>query len=295
MVMGQRLVGLTRIYLGRPDIARVHLERALGLYDPEQHHGLAYHYAQDPLVATLTLRSWSLLLLGFEAQSSIDRERALAAARDLGHGHTLAYCLFYAGVLQDYLRRDSRALAAHAEQLATLCERQSMVTWLPFAEAGKGWIEAIEGDAAKGTAAIAATVEARDSGQACFNTTLLLAMLAEGQARCGERDSAVASLDQALAFAEDTNERWLVADILRQKGEMSGDTEILRQAIATARAQSAKPFEVRGAITLATLWHAEGKLDQARTILADCCRDIAEDHDFPELDQGRGLLTDLGG
>jgi predicted ATPase/class 3 adenylate cyclase len=294
MVMGQRIVGLTRIYLGRPDIARVHLDRALGLYDPAQHHGLAYHYAQDPLVATLTLRSWSLLLLGFEAQSAIDRQRALAAARDLGHGHTLAYCLFYAGVLQDYLRRDTAALAEHAEQLATLCERQSMVTWLPFAEAGRSWIEAIQGDAAKGTAAIAATLEARDSSQACFNTTLLLTMLAEGQERCGEQNQAIASLDQALAFADDTNERWLVADILRHKGEMSGDMEILRQAVATARAQSAKPFEVRAATALARHWQSEGKTDLARDCLAESCQDITETHDFPALGAARALLENLG-
>ena len=48
-------LGNTLYYLGELASARAHLEQAIALYDPQQHHSHAFLYGQDPGVPCLIL------------------------------------------------------------------------------------------------------------------------------------------------------------------------------------------------------------------------------------------------
>jgi class 3 adenylate cyclase/tetratricopeptide (TPR) repeat protein len=299
-ITGHRLIGLTDIYLGEPGPARSHLDLALDLHDPEHHEGRAYHFAQDPFTATLVLRSWSLLLLGFEDQSAADRERALNSARDLGHAHTLAYCLFYVAILQNFVRGDVPAVADASARLATLCEQQAMVTWLPFANAAQGWVQVKQGDPVDGTAAIASVVAAREQEDGSFATTLLLAMLAEGQTRLGQDSTAMKTLSRALDFADQSSERWMDADLLRRKGELEAEqgdwdaaVSTLESAVAIARKQQAAYFGLRAALALARIWSKSGKEGKAADLLKPITEDYSEGLSGSDLLAAKMLLDSL--
>jgi predicted ATPase len=91
--------------------------------------------------------------------------------------------------------------------------------------------------------------------------------LAEGLAQTGENAEAIATIDAALARAEQTGGAYDVPDLLRVKGQIllsssNGSTEaveqMLLQSLTVARKQSALSSELRSAIAVARLWARYG-------------------------------------
>ena len=104
-----------------------------------------------------------------------------------------------------------------------------------------------------------------------------LSTLASAYADVGRFDDAHRTIDEAIAAVEATNERWREADIRRTAGEIalkSPEPDAARaqayfeRALAVARQQQAKSWELRAAMSLACLWRAQGKSQQARELLA---------------------------
>ena len=90
-----------------------------------------------------------------------------------------------------------------------------------------------------------------------------LALLADVCGRAGRLEAAQSAIAEALAFAEESGERWWEADLHRLKGELllaqsaenRAEAEAcFHRALEIARQQSAKAFELRAATSLARLW-----------------------------------------
>jgi predicted ATPase len=64
----------------------------------------------------------------------------------------------------------------------------------------------------------------------------------------------------------------------------------LQQAIAIARRQRARSWELRAVISLARLWQKQGKEDQARRRLAQIYNWFTEGHDTADLQEAKALL-----
>ena len=69
--------------------------------------------------------------------------------------------------------------------------------------------------------------------------------------------------------------------------------EFLREAIAIARNQQAKSLELRAAMSLARLFAAQGKQDEARAILAEIYGWFTEGFDTADLKDAKALLDEL--
>ena len=67
----------------------------------------------------------------------------------------------------------------------------------------------------------------------------------------------------------------------------------LHQAIAVARRQSAKLWELRAATSLARLWRDQGKRTEARDLLAPIYGWLTEGFDTPVLQDAKALLDEL--
>ena len=65
---------------GRPDAARRHFERALALFDPTEHRGLALDYAYDQRVVPRDLLSSTLYVQGYPEQAEAQIRLSLAEA-----------------------------------------------------------------------------------------------------------------------------------------------------------------------------------------------------------------------
>src|SRR5206468_4206866 len=63
LLVAHHALGITVYLFGEVSQARVHLEQGMALYDPQQHHHLAFRYGLDLGVWCLSYGSWPLWLL----------------------------------------------------------------------------------------------------------------------------------------------------------------------------------------------------------------------------------------
>ena len=63
-----------------------------------------------------------------------------------------------------------------------------------------------------------------------------------------------------------------------------------RSALQVARCQSAKSFELRAAMSLARLWRDQGKVQEARELLAPVYGWFTEGFDTRDLKEAKALL-----
>ena len=129
-----------------------------------------------------------------------------------------------------------------------------------------------------------------------------LSFLAMAHADLGHFDDAWRSIVEAMTAVGTTKERWCEAEVHRMAGEIalksagpdadSADAHFER-ALAVAREQHAKSWELRAAISMARLRRDQGKCDAARDLLAPVYGSFTEGLDTLDLKQAKALLDDL--
>lgn len=294
-------VGTIRLARGDLPGARRCLERALALHDPAAHGGLRFAYSFDPRVIAQGYLAWTLLTQGFPAQALACSRRSVAEARAASHPMTLAFALARAtAVLQ--LCRDLPGVEAVAAELAGLAAARGLGTYKVVGSFYRGWAQVQRGCGEEGLACLgAALAELRAAGdEDWFPHTL--ALVAEAHLRAGRAREGLQHLAEALTRAERNDERWFAAEALRLKGELrlalgdAGAAEAcFRQAAEVARAQGARMWELRAAMSLARLWRRQGRSAEARRLLAPVHGAFTEGLDLPDLKEAEALLRADGG
>jgi predicted ATPase len=66
------------------------------------------------------------------------------------------------------------------------------------------------------------------------------------------------------------------------------------RALTVARAQQAKSWELRAAMSMARLWRDQGKREEARELLAPVYGWFTEGFDTRDLKEAKALLGELG-
>jgi predicted ATPase len=126
--------------------------------------------------------------------------------------------------------------------------------------------------------------------------------LAKAHAQLGQFDNARRYVGEAMTGMETTNEKWCEAEVHRVAGEIalkspSPDAAkaaaYFERAIAVARKQQAKSWELRAAMSLARLWRDQGKPQQARELLSPVYGWFTEGFDTLDLKEAKALLDEL--
>ena len=121
-------------------------------------------------------------------------------------------------------------------------------------------------------------------------------------AQLGQFDNARCAIGEAITMIERTKERWYEAEANRTAGEIelkSQDTGAAKaeayfeRALLIARAQQAKSWELRAAMSMAGLWRDQDKRDEARELLAPVYRWFTEGFDTLDLKEAKTLLDAL--
>jgi predicted ATPase len=129
-----------------------------------------------------------------------------------------------------------------------------------------------------------------------------LALLAEGYDKAGQVAAGLDALHEALAMAECCGARQWEAELYRLKGELlleqtvdhTGEAEAcFQQALAIARRQQGKSFELRAAMSLSCLWQQQGKHAKARELLAEIYGWFTEGFETADLQEAKALLETL--
>ena len=99
-----------------------------------------------------------------------------------------------------------------------------------------------------------------------------------------------------------TKEKWFEAEVHRIAGDvalLSPERDAAKaeayfeRALEVARRQQAKSWELRAAISLARLWRDQGKVQQARELLAPVYGWFTEGFDTRDLKEAKALLAQL--
>jgi predicted ATPase len=126
--------------------------------------------------------------------------------------------------------------------------------------------------------------------------------LAKAYGALGQFDNAWRCISEALIATETTKESWCEVEVHRTAGEialLSSDPDTARaeayfeRALAIARAQQAKSWELRAAMSMARLWRDQGKREEARELLAPVYAWFTEGFDTRDLKEAKALLNEL--
>ena len=131
---------------------------------------------------------------------------------------------------------------------------------------------------------------------------LLKIALAEAEGRAGDVGRAVAILDEALATCERTGYRTYEAELHRARGEAllkrdpanpAPAEEAFLTAIAVAKQQGTRSFELRASLSLAKLYQSTGRANDAYAVLAPAFEGFTPTQEMPEIEEAQALLAEL--
>jgi predicted ATPase len=135
-----------------------------------------------------------------------------------------------------------------------------------------------------------------------FNSARNLSILASTHAALGKFDDAWHCITKAMTAMESDKEKWFEVEVNRIAGEVARKSpaphtakseEYFDRALTVARQQQAKSWELRAAMSLARLWRSQGKVQQARELLAPVYGWFTEGFDTRDLKEAKALLQEL--
>ena len=277
--------------------AKEHYDRALAIYDPAEHCALTTRSGRDVGVTLLSFRSSCVWTLGYPAASRNDAERAVKNARETGHPTTLVYALNRAAISYTFCR-DCAAAHAQVDELIALADERGKA----LGNLARGRLFALTGKASDAVRAITSGITSLRSTGATLYEPWHLWHLAMAYAELGQLDDAQRCIDDAMDKVERSKEKWCEPEVNRIAGEialksLAPDTEKAEKhfdrALAVARQQQAKSWELRAAMSMARLWRDQGKQQQARELLAPVYDWFTEGFDTLDLKDAKALLDEL--
>jgi len=302
-VEGHIALGTMLAFMGEIALAQEHLEEAIVLYDyePRQYHPVPFEYGgSDPRVYCACLSATLLWALGYPDQALAKVRHALALAQELAYPFDLTLALYFSAVV--YMRRrEPREAREKAEEAMALAREHGFAPWLAHATHVRGWALVELGREVEGLAQLRENLARFRAMEAEVWRPFLLGCLARAYGKVGQPNEGLAVLGEALALRRRMGPGYEEAELHRLKGEMLvmiGETEAeaeacFRQAIAVARRQSAKSLELRAVVSLSRLLQSQGRIEEARELLAGIYGWFTEGFETRDLIEAKALLEEL--
>jgi predicted ATPase len=298
--LANRFIGQTSHYMGAFVNARAHLERTLALCATNPDTIATYRrFGVDDQVNTLSFLASTLLLLGYPEQSAATVEKAETRARAIGRTFTTALALTNMAVLGTIGGDPQRSLA-NADEAISLSLDHEFASLDRRARFFRGSLLSQAGDLQFGLELMRSALADADSNTELNRRTLYLCHIASAHASLGESEIGLGLLDQGIQLAEATSEKFFEAELFRLRGTIlsslgkksCAEAELLR-ALAIARQQQARWWELRAASSLAKHWRDEGRYVEAISLLQPIYAWFVEGFDTPDLKDAKSLLDQL--
>ncbi len=303
LLVGERMVGVSLHYLGDQTNARRYLEGMLSRYVAPTHRSHAIRFQYDQQVATRMVLARILWLQGFPDQALRTAQSNAEDARAIDHALSLCYAL-EAACLVALWSGDLPAAERSVAMLLDHSARHALAVWHARGRCLNGVLLIKRGEVGGGLPLLRdALDELRETGFVPHHTALL-GTLAQGLAGSGEIAQGLATIDEALARSERDEEHWCIAELLRIKGELvllegaPGAAPVVEKhfqhALHWTRRQGILSVELRCATGLARLWHAQGRTEPARELLAPVYGRFTEGFGTADLRAAKALLDSFG-
>jgi predicted ATPase len=297
---GRRLLGQTCLYQGDFIEAQSNLFEALRVYDPVRDREARFRFGQDTGAsarAHLANTKWQLGEVG-PARALI--EEAVAHAIETGHIPTLVHAYFFKAHFE-MVRGDAGAARRDAEIVVKLSQENGLPLYAARGALQSAWatarLDGRETGAMQLRQALAAYINQGNKLIVPFYQGLLAEI--EAQADAG---GALTRIEEALALADETGERWSDAFLHRLRGEIllkhdpantAPAEDAFLTAIAIAQQQKARSFELRAALDLARLYSSTSRSADAHAVLASALKGVSPTPEIPEIAEAQTLLAAL--
>jgi tetratricopeptide (TPR) repeat protein len=298
-LMGRRLLGVTALAFGDFAAAAAHLERCLKDFDPADRPFYASLAIDDLRINMMGYLATALLSLGRLDEAHARIAATLDEARRLSHGYTLVHALMTA-CWYDWCGAEWTSLLRHTEEMLELSNRHGFGLFRALAEVIQGCALAALGRAEEGLPILhRGLAVTRAIGQG-LHLPQTLTMLAYAYGKADQPEEGLRRLAEAAEIAETTQDRWSEAELCRVRGDLllaTGRTleaeNSFRQALSVARRQNGRLWELRVAVSLARLWHSQGRDEEARTLLQPIYAWFKTAVRTPDLENAQELLGRL--
>jgi predicted ATPase len=242
-----------------------------------------------------------LWLLGYPEAALKDADCALMEARQIEHAATLMFTLNFPILINTYCGNFDAA-NERIKELVVLAEEKGA----PFRKAEgvlrRGYVLTLTGKATKAVEMVTSGIDLWRSAGSTIFTPEHEFMLAIAYADSGQFDQAWRCIGEAMTAMQATKERWCEAEAHRVAGEIalkSPQPDVAKaqayfeHSLTVARAQQAKSWELRAAMSLARLLTDQGKRQTAHDLLAPIYDWFTEGFDTSDLLKAKALLDEL--
>jgi DNA-binding winged helix-turn-helix (wHTH) protein/tetratricopeptide (TPR) repeat protein len=313
-----RAKGAALVLLGRCTEALQHLDEGSALYAVHRNHRNSIFIGRDCKVICECFAALALWMLGYPDRATERMAGALALARELGHPQTLVVAGHIAVNLHQ-VRGEVSLAYERAKEAVELADEYGLELWLAYGVIELGWAEAEMGNAQKGIEQMQRGLAAYEATGAKLWRPHFLGLLAVALSRAGRLAEGLAVAKEGIALAEHSGEMYSTSELYRIQGELlmkkaldakpwlSGpakqsksspipSAEIAEanhcfdRALTIARAQQAKSWELRLAVTLVGHEGRQGRQGDAQRALAETYSWFTEGHDTADLKQALALL-----
>lgn len=231
------------------------------------------------------------------AKISLEDARATHHATSLGNDLAVAACPIALWV------GDLAAAEHYVDMLLDHSARHGLGRWRAFGRCYQGMLVTQRGDANAGLRILRAAFA--DPATAGSVARLFAFIISAASRHAGQIADWFPAIEAVIVRSEHTEERWLIAELLRVKGEIllwrgtpgaAAEAEgHFRRALDLARQQGALSWELRAATSLARLWREQARGKAAHELLASVYDRFTEGFTTADLRAAKSLLEKLSG
>jgi predicted ATPase len=296
---GRARIGITLVWMGEYRTARQNIEQSLSHYgdrasDFEGNRGVILFNALYHL-------SWITWVLGYP-------EEALRLENRFGNTTGLmldpfarAMIIHHRVATRTHFVRDYSGAHQEAETLLALSRGQGFPYYLGCALVRLGRIAVEDGKTDEGIATMLEGMRTFSAAGEDITYNYFAGVLAEAYLVASRGQEGLAVIEEAITRSASSGQRFCAAEAHRLRGELlllTGASEAeaeksLHTAAAIAHGQGAKSWELRAAISLGRLLKHQGRVDEARGMLATVYNWFTEGFELPDLKEAKTLLDEL--
>jgi predicted ATPase/DNA-binding winged helix-turn-helix (wHTH) protein len=304
MLIGERIVGVSKHFLGDQTGARRDLEHMLANFvAPASKSHYVVRFGFDQRISARIMLARILWLQGSPEQARRAAEATIEEARATGHASSLCYALADAACPIALWTGDLEAADRYTALLIDHSTRLALPAWQPVGQLYQAALFVRRGEVANGLPKMRAGFQIDGRPLYAWTHALFLGELAQGLASAGLAESALATAKQAVDRCRRNEEHWLIAELLRLCGEfvLQRDApgaaliadEYFREALDWARDQGARSWELRIATSRARLLRQQGHFEDARSQIQPVYDQFTEGFATADLVAATRLLDEL--
>lgn len=321
LLAAHNALGMTHWAAGQPLTAQENFERALHLYSADEHRRLMAMSNEDLGVLSRRMSGICLWSMGHPDRALSEAYEAVNLAQQLRHPFSQGGA-HYAAAHLHLFRREWQACEEHAETVIQLAQEYDLGDNLTYATIARDAARAYQGNPVEGITQMRQSIAAYQAKGANLMMTCYLGLVADLHGLEWQIAEGLRVVDEALALAARTGERWWEAELHRTRGKLlikealaaqsalpslaeqtplgALDPALLAEAEScflrardVAQEQNAKALELRAVTSLGRFWALQGKRAEARAAVQPVFAWFREGTRTADWQDAQALLSEL--